>query len=232
MKPFILIVEDELPQAELLQYNLEKQGFRTSTVYEGQEALNRIEEELPDLVVLDWMLPGLSGVDICRKLRQQKDTKHIPIIMLTARGEEGDRIRGLDVGADDYVVKPYSPKELIARVRSLLRRAKGAEGEGRLEYANVVMDLGTHKVTRGEEAIHLGPTEFQLLRAFLGRPTRVFSREALLDQVWGRDVYVEDRTVDVHVGRLRKALNLPGSPELIRTIRGVGYSIDQDAQSS
>ncbi len=230
MKPLICIVEDELPQAELLRYNFENQGFHTLTVGDGLEALERIEDELPDVVVLDWMLPGLSGVEICRKIRQQKEIKHIPIIMLTARGEEGDRIRGLEVGADDYVVKPYSPKELVARVRALLRRSKSVDGEEFLEYANVVMDLSAHKVTRGGEPVHLGPTEFQLLRVFLGRPTRVFSRENLLDKVWGRDVYVEDRTVDVHVGRLRKALNLVKGPELIRTIRGVGYSIDQDAQ--
>lgn len=229
MKQFVLIVEDELPQAEMLQYNFESQGFRTVTVGHGEQALERIEDDLPDLVVLDWMLPGLPGIEICRKLRQRKETKHIPIIMLTARGEEDDRIRGLDVGADDYVVKPYSPKELIARARALLRRSSGMDKEGRLEYANVVLDLSTHKVTRGGESIHLGPTEFQLLRVFLGRPTRVFSREDLLDQVWGREVYVEDRTVDVHVGRLRKALNLAGDLELIRTIRGVGYSLDKDA---
>lgn len=231
MKPFILIVEDERPQADLLNYNLEKGGFRTSMVEDGREALRRIEEDLPDLVVLDWMLPGLSGIEICHKLRQQKETKHIPIIMLTARGEEEDRLRGLGVGADDYVVKPYSPKELVARVRAVLRRAKGMDGEGRLEYAGVVMDLNTHKVTRDGQVIHLGPTEFQLLRVFLARPTRVFSRDALLDQVWGRDVYVEDRTVDVHVGRLRKALHVEASPTLIRTIRSVGYSIDRDASS-
>jgi len=231
MKPFILIVEDERPQADLVNYNLEKGGFRTSMVEDGREALRRIEEDLPDLVVLDWMLPGLSGIEICHKLRQQKETKHIPIIMLTARGEEEDRLRGLGVGADDYVVKPHSSKELVARVRAVLRRAKGMDGEGHLEYAGVVMDLNTHKVTRDGQVIHLGPTEFQLLRVFLARPTRVFSRDALLDQVWGRDVYVEDRTVDVHVGRLRKALHVEASPTLIRTIRSVGYSIDRDASS-
>ncbi len=229
MKPYILIVEDERSQAELLKYNLEKAGYRTGIVDDGEAALQCIEDDVPDLVILDWMLPGLSGLEICQRLRRRDATRALPVLMLTARGEEADRIRGLTVGADDYVVKPYSPGEIVARVQAILRRAGGWSEAQHLEYGTVVMDLETHKVMCAGVPVHLGPTEFRLLRVLLERPTRVFSRETLLDRVWGRDVYVEDRTVDVHIGRLRKALHEAGGPDLIRTIRGVGYSLDLDA---
>ena len=229
MTPHILIVEDEPPQAELLKYNLEKEGFKTSVAEDGEAALRIVDEDDPDLVVLDWMLPHLSGIEVCQRLRGQKKTKTLPVIMVTARGEEGDRVRGLEVGADDYMVKPYSPKEMVARVQAVLRRSGVVQATDRLEYENVTLDMTTHKVTRDGKPIHLGPTEFRLLQVLLERPAQVFSRDLLLDRVWGRDIYVEDRTVDVHIGRLRKALNTHGGDNLIRTIRGVGYSIDSES---
>jgi len=226
VSPTILIVEDEPPLIEVLRYNLESAGFATLVATDGEDALLLAAEETPNLIVLDWMLPKLSGIDVCRRLREAKATKTVPIIMLTARGEEGDKISGLDAGADDYVVKPFSPSELIARVRAVLRRSDPKFGEEKLDYADITVDLVTHKVTRAGQPVHLGPTEYRLLQTLMERPTRVFSREQLLDLVWGRDIYVEERTVDVHVRRLRKALNETGGADLIRTIRRGGYSID------
>ena len=228
MKPLILIVEDEPAQAEMLRYNLEHDGYRTLSTASGEEALLMVRESVPDLVVLDWMLPDRSGVEICHRLREAKDTRPIPVIIVTARGEEVDRVRGLDAGADDYVVKPFSPNEMIARVRAVLRRTRPALAAETLEYGGLVMNLASHKVSRDEKPLRLSPTEFRLLRILIERPGRVFTREALLDMVWGREVYLEARTVDVHVGRLRKALDVGGG-DLIRTVRGVGYALDRDA---
>ena len=227
MSPLILIVEDEPPLVEMLKYNFESAGFRTSVATDGQEALFQAEELTPDLILLDWMLPGYSGIEICRKLRDREATKSVPIIMLTARSEEDDRILGLNSGADDYVVKPFSPKELVARVQATLRRSQPGFAEDKLVYADLTMDLDAHKVFRSEMPIHLGPTEYRLLQVFMQRPTRVFSREQLLDRVWGRDIYVEERTVDVHIRRLRKALNENDRSDIIRTVRGGGYSLDE-----
>lgn len=226
MSALILIVEDEPPQAELLQYNLEKAGFKTITATDGEIALALVEEEDPDLVLLDWMLPEISGIEICRRLRLRSKTRALPIIMLTARGEEGDRILGLDVGADDYVVKPYSPREVISRINAVLRRANNAQIGDTLSFDDLTMDQSSHRVMRAGQQIHLGPTEFRLLQVLLEKPAKVFTREALLDHAWGRDIYVEDRTVDVHIGRLRKAINIEGTTDLIRTVRGVGYAMD------
>ncbi|CCQ73394.1 phosphate regulon transcriptional regulator PhoB [Magnetospira sp. QH-2] len=228
MKPLILIVEDEAPQAEVLHYNLSKADFRTSIAGTGEDALVKVEEEQPDLVILDWMLPELSGLEVCRRLRSKKETRGLPVIMLTARGEEGDRIRGLDNGADDYVVKPFLPSEMVARVRAVLRRARPALSEDKLDYGDISIDLLEHKVTRNGTSVHLGPTEFRLLTTLIERPGRVFSREQLLDLVWGRNIHVEERTVDVHIRRLRKALNGEKMPDLIRTVRGAGYSLDAE----
>ena len=227
MGPLILIVEDEPPLVEMLKYNFESAGFRTSVATDGQEALFQAEELTPDLILLDWMLPEYSGIEICRKLRDRDATKSVPIIMLTARSEEDDRILGLNSGADDYVVKPFSPKELVARVQATLRRSEPGFAEDKLVYADLTMDLDAHKVFRSEMPIHLGPTEYRLLQVFMQRPSRVFSREQLLDRVWGRDIYVEERTVDVHIRRLRKALNENDRPDIIRTVRGGGYSLDE-----
>ncbi|MBT7954664.1 MAG: phosphate regulon transcriptional regulator PhoB [Rhodospirillaceae bacterium] len=226
MSTRILIVEDEPPLIEVLRYNLESEGFITLVATDGEEALLLVEEENPDLVILDWMLPELSGIDVCRRLRETKKFKTIPIIMLTARGEESDKISGLDAGADDYVVKPFSPSELIARVRAVLRRADPEFGEEKIEYADISLDLIAHKASRNGRAVHLGPTEYRLLQVLMERPTRVFSREQLLDLVWGREIYVEERTVDVHIRRLRKVLNEQGEEDLIRTVRRGGYAID------
>lgn len=226
MKPLILIVEDETPLVEVLKYNFECSGFRTSIACDGNEALYQAEELSPELIILDWMLPERSGIEVCRELRKRGNTKSTPIIMLTARSEENDRVNGLDSGADDYVVKPFSPKELIARTRAMLRRTKPGFGEAKLCYSDLVMDLASHKVYRNGKTIHLGPTEYRLLNVLLERPTRVYSREQLLDQVWGREIFIEERTVDVHIRRLRKALNENEGPDLIRTVRGGGYSLD------
>ena len=228
MTPFVLIVEDEDALATLLDYNLVKEGFRVERAADGEEALLRIAEEPPDLVILDWMLPKVSGVEVCRQIRAGLETRRMPILMLTARGEEADKIRGLDTGADDYVVKPFAMSELVARIRALLRRTRPELLEERLEYADLMLDRVRHRVTRDGHDIHLGPTEFRLLDFLMQRPGRVFSRERLLDAVWGANTYVEVRTVDVHVGRLRKALKRPGSPDLIRTVRSAGYALDQD----
>lgn len=228
MNPLILIVEDEPAQVEILRYNLEKKGFLISVATAGEEALILAEEEEPDLVILDWMLPDISGIEICRRLKAQQHTKLTPVIMLTARGEEEDRVRGLENGADDYMVKPYSPNEMIARVQAVLRRSHPEIAAEVLEYSDIRMDLARHRVSRNDQAIHLGPTEFRLLRVLMQRPGRVFSREQLLDRAWGRDVYVESRTVDVHIRRLRKALNIKGLKDIIRTVRGAGYAIDEE----
>lgn len=228
MDPLILIVEDEPAQAEMLSYNLQKEGFRVALAGDGEEGLLAARESIPDAIVLDWMLPGLSGIEVCRQLRGDASTREIPILMLTARGEEEDRVRGIETGADDYVVKPYSPREVVARIKALLRRANPSLAAEILEYADICMDLAQHKVSRGGQAIHLGPTEFRLLKTLMEKPGRVYSRERLLDMVWGRDVYVEDRTVDVHIRRLRKALNEGDAADVIRTVRGEGYAIDVD----
>ncbi|HIF60219.1 MAG TPA: phosphate regulon transcriptional regulatory protein PhoB [Rhodospirillales bacterium] len=222
----VLIVEDEPPLVELLRYNIEKEGFGVQIATDGEKALLLASENEPDLVILDWMLPDISGIDVCRRLRARKETKSLPIIMLTARGEERDKVSGLDAGADDYIVKPFSPSELIARIHAVLRRSNPNFGIDQLAYGGIVLDLIAHKVFRDGKSIHLGPTEYRLLQVLIAHPTRVFSREQLLDQVWGRDIYVEERTVDVHIRRLREALNEFGGYDLIRTVRRGGYAID------
>jgi len=227
MNPYVLIVEDEPGIAEMLRYNLEAAGLEAGLAVDGDEALVSIAERLPDLVLLDWMLPGTSGIEVCRQLRRKRETRNVPVIMLTARGEEADRVRGLDSGADDYVTKPFSPTELVARVRAVMRRARPATDAEHSSFSDVVMDLTTHRVQRAGRSLHLGPTEFRLLRHLMEHPGRVYSREQLLDAVWGRDVYVESRTVDVHIRRLRKALNEGGSPDIIRTVRSAGYALDE-----
>ena len=226
LRAFILIVEDEESLATLLQYNLDKEGYRVSQCADGEEALIRIEERQPDLVILDWMLPTVSGIEVCRRLRQRTETRNLPIIMLTARGEETDRIRGLDTGADDYVVKPFSMIELCARVRAVLRRIRPGLAEDRVRHGDLMIDRAAHRVRRGTQELHLGPTEFRLLDYFMQHPGRVFSREQLLDAVWGADVYVETRTVDVHIGRLRRALSSSGDEDPIRTVRSAGYALN------
>lgn len=226
MKPLVLIVEDEAPLVALLRYNLEKEGFAVAEAADGEEALLQIAERRPDAVLLDWMLPLVSGIEVCRQIRRAPATRSMPVIMLTARGEEGDRVRGLDAGADDYVSKPFSPTELVARIRAVLRRIRPALADEALSYADIVMDLVAHRVTRAAKPVHLGPTEFRLLRHFMEHPGRVFSREQLLDAVWGKDVYVEARTVDVHIRRLRMALNGENQADLIRTVRAAGYALD------
>ena len=225
-KPLILVVEDEAPLVTVLRYNLESAGFEVAEALDGEEALMAVEERKPDLVILDWMLPLVSGLEVCRRLRRKQETRNIPIIILTARVEERDRVRGLDTGADDYVTKPFSPEELVARVRAVLRRAQPSLTTELLEFADVRMDLASHRVKRGKRSVHLGPTEFRLLRYLMERPMRVLSREQLLDAVWGRDVYVESRTVDVHIRRLRQALNANNGSDIIRTVRAAGYALD------
>jgi len=227
VKPLVLIVEDEAPLVALLRYNLEKEGFAVAEATDGEEALLQIAERRPDAVLLDWMLPLVSGIEVCRQIRRAPATRSMPVIMLTARGEEGDRVRGLNSGADDYVVKPFSLSELVARLRAVIRRAQPNADEQVLRYADVTMDLVAHRVSRGGKPVHLGPTEFRLLRHFLQHPRRVFSREQLLDQVWSQDAEIELRTVDVHIRRLRKALNEAGTGDLLRTVRSVGYALDR-----
>lgn len=222
----ILIVEDEEPLSLLLRYNLEADGYNVETVARGDDADTWLRERLPDLIVLDWMLPGLSGIELCRRLRARQETKSLPIIMLTARGEESERVRGLAAGADDYVVKPFSVPELLARVRSLLRRSKPERMADTLTLGEIELDRIKKRVSRAGRDINLGPTEYRLLEYLMERPGRVFTREQLLDGVWGNDVYIDERTVDVHVGRLRKALNRGRDIDPIRTVRGSGYSID------
>ncbi|MDQ3124686.1 MAG: phosphate regulon transcriptional regulator PhoB, partial [Pseudomonadota bacterium] len=217
MQPYVLVMEDEDALATLLSYNLEKEGYRVVVASDGEEGMLQIEERLPDLVLLDWMLPKLSGIEVCRRIRGKSETRNMPIIMLTARGEESDRIRGLDTGADDYLTKPFSMSELIARIRAVLRRIRPGLADDRLNHGDIVIDRVAHRVRRSGQEIHLGPTEFRLLDHLMQHPGRVFSREQLLDAVWGSDVYVEARTVDVQVGRLRKALNVEGTVNPIRT---------------
>ncbi len=226
-QPQVLVVEDEAALTTLLQYNLEKEGYRVTTTADGEEAMMIVDEQQPDLVLLDWMLPQVSGIELCRRLRGRSETRNIPIIMLTARGEEADRVRGLDTGADDYITKPFSMTELLARVRAVLRRIRPALTEDIVTFGDVAVDRAAHRVRRGDREIHLGPTEFRLLDHLIQHPGRVFSREQLLDAVWGSDVYVEARTVDVHIGRLRKALNNPGEQDPIRTVRSAGYALDE-----
>jgi two-component system phosphate regulon response regulator PhoB len=209
----------------VLSYNLESEGFEVVSAADGDEALLLVSEVMPDIIVLDWMLPGISGIEICRRLKTRTETAGIPVIMLSARSEEVDRVRGLETGADDYVVKPYSVLELMARVRSQLRRVRPASVGQRLEYEGIVLDAETHRVTRDEKPLKLGPTEFRLLSTFMEKPGRVWSREQLLDRVWGRDIYVDSRTVDVHIGRLRKALCVHGGNDPLRTVRGAGYAL-------
>jgi two-component system phosphate regulon response regulator PhoB len=225
----ILVVEDEDALATLLQYNLEKEGYRVTLAGDGEEAMTLAAEQAPDLVVLDWMLPKVSGIEVCRRLRARGETRNLPIIMLTARGEETDRIRGLDTGADDYVVKPISMTELAARIRAVLRRIRPGLAEDVIRHGDIVMDRVAHRVKRSAREVHLGPTEFRLLDYLMQHPRRVFSREQLLDAVWGADIYVEVRTVDVHIGRLRKALTGGGEVDPVRTVRSAGYSLDLDA---
>ena len=225
----ILIVEDEVAQVELLTYNLEKEGYQLFRAADGEEGLLLADERQPDLIILDWMLPVVSGIEVCRQLKKRTQTKLIPIIMLTARTEESDRIRGLETGADDYVVKPYSVSELIARIRALLRRTRPASVGEILSYENISLDPEQHKVERNGKSIKMGPTEFRMLSTFMEKPGRVWSREQLLDRVWGLDADIDYRTVDVHVGRLRKLLSQNGERDPIRTVRGTGYSLDVDS---
>ena len=227
MTPHILVFEDEDALATLLQYNLEKEGYKVSVASDGEEGLMQAEEETPDLVLLDWMLPKVSGIEVCRRLRGRPETRNLPIIMLTARGEESDRVRGLDTGADDYLTKPVSMVELNARIRAVLRRIRPGLADDRVSHGDIIIDRVAHRVKRDGKEVHLGPTEFRLLDYLMQHPGRVFSREQLLDAVWGSDVYVEVRTVDVHVGRLRKALTVTeGSRDPIRTVRSAGYALD------
>ncbi|HWU50388.1 MAG TPA: phosphate regulon transcriptional regulator PhoB [Asticcacaulis sp.] len=226
MKPYIIIAEDEDALATLLSYNLEKEGYEVGVAADGDEALVMVKERQPDLLVCDWMMPKVSGIEVCRRLRQVPASRNLPIVMLTARSEESDRIRGLDTGADDYVVKPFSMTELMARIRAVLRRIRPGLSEDRVEFGEIVVDRMSHRVQRGGRDIHLGPTEYKLLDYLMQYPKRVFSREQLLDAVWGNDVYVEARTVDVHIGRLRKALNDKSDLDPIRTVRSAGYALD------
>ncbi len=226
MKPQILIVEDEEALTLLLRYNLEAEGYEVETVARGDEADVRLKERMPDMVILDWMLPGLSGIELCRRLRTRPETRQLPIIMLTARGEESERVRGLSTGADDYIVKPFSVPELSARVRALLRRAIPERVADVLSFGDIEVDREKKRVSRSGRVVDLGPTEYRLLEFLMERPGRVFSREQLLDGVWGSDIYIDERTVDVHVGRLRKAINRGDAADPIRTVRGSGYALD------
>ena len=223
-----MVVEDEEPLGVLLRYNLEAEGYQVEVVTRGDEAEIRLQENVPDLLVLDWMVPAISGIELCRRLRMRPETERLPIIMLTARGEESDRVRGLSTGADDYLVKPFSTPEFIARVRALLRRAKPEVLSSVLKVGDIVLDRESHRVYRKKSEIKLGPTEFRLLEFMMQHPGRVFSRSQLLDNVWGETIYIDERTVDVHVGRLRKAVNTGRMPDVIRTIRGAGYAIREE----
>ena len=224
----LLIVEDDLKLAELLTWHFEREDFQVETTPDGEEALIMARETPPDLVLLDWMVQGLAGIEVCRRLRRMPDTANVPIIMVTARGEEADRVRGLETGADDYVTKPFSPKELVARAHAVLRRVRPALAGMVLSYSDLEMDVASHKVKRGGKTVALGPTEFRLLKHFMEHPGRVFSRERLLDAVWGHDSEVETRTIDVHIRRLRSALNGSDRPDLIRTVRSAGYALDSE----
>lgn len=229
MKPRLLLVEDDPALADLLQWHFQREDFDVEHTPDGDEAMMLATETTPDIILLDWMIEGISGIEVCRRLRRSPGTANVPIIMLTGRGEEADRVRGLETGADDYVTKPFSPRELIARVRAVLRRVRPAMAGEQLRLGDLEMDIVRHRVRRAGRTIALGPTEFRLLRHFLEHPARVFSRERLLDAVWGRERDIEPRTVDVHIRRLRQAINVEGRPELIRTVRSAGYALDDDA---
>ncbi|MEO5614350.1 MAG: phosphate regulon transcriptional regulator PhoB [Cypionkella sp.] len=224
-RPSVLLVEDEPAQRAVLSYNLEAEGFEVRTADNGEDALALITEEAPDLILLDWMMPHVSGIEVCRRLKARPETRGIPIIMLSARSEEVDKVRGLETGADDYVIKPYSVVELMARLRAQLRRVRPATAGLLLEWDDIRLDTETHRVYRSDKVLKLGPTEFRLLATFMEKPGRVFSRESLLDRVWGRDIYVDTRTVDVHIGRLRKSLCTFGGDDPLRTVRGAGYAL-------
>ena len=226
MKPVILLVDDETDLLTLLRYNLERAGLEVLAAPDGEEALTIVSERRVDLVLLDWMMPHMSGIEVCRQLRRKPATRNIPIIILTARAEEADRIRGLETGADDYVSKPFSTDELVARIRAVLRRVRPALAGERLAFGDIEMNLAAHRVTRGGRSVRLGPTEYRLLRHLLEHPGRVFSRDQLIDAVWGHDIYVDTRTVDVHIRRLRKALNDGGQADVIRTVRSAGYGLE------
>jgi two-component system phosphate regulon response regulator PhoB len=227
-KPLVLVVEDEAALATMLRYNLEKQGFRVEEASDGQEALTRIAEVQPDLVLLDWMLPLMSGIEVCRQIRRRPSTRDLPVIMVTARTEDQDAVRGLNTGADDYIGKPFSMEALLARIRALLRRSNAVPAKGHLTFHDITMDLSAHRVQRNGRPIHLGPTEFRLLEFLMQHPGRVFSREELLDAVWGPDIHVEPRTVDVHIRRLRKSINAAQELDIVRTVRAAGYALDTD----
>jgi two-component system phosphate regulon response regulator PhoB len=226
--PLVLVVEDEAAIATMLRYNLEKQGYRVAEASDGQEALTRIQEQQPDIVLLDWMLPLMSGIEVCRQIRRKPSTRDLPVIMVTARTEDQDAVRGLNTGADDYITKPFNIDSLLARMRALLRRSNAVPDKGHLVFHDIEMDLSSHRVTRNSRRIHLGPTEFRLLEFFMQHPRRVFSREELLDAVWGHDIHVEPRTVDVHIRRLRKSMNNDGELDLVRTVRAAGYALDTE----
>ncbi len=227
-KPLVLVVEDEAALATMLRYNLEKQGFRVEEATDGQEALTRITEVQPDLVLLDWMLPQMSGLEVCRQIRRRSATRDLPVIMVTARTDDQDAVRGLNTGADDYIAKPFSMDALLARIRALLRRSNSLPVKGLLSFHDITMDLASHRVQRNGRPVHLGPTEFRLLEFFMQHPRRVFSREELLDAVWGPDIHVEPRTVDVHIRRLRKSINATGELDIVRTVRAAGYALDTE----
>jgi len=227
-KPYVLIVEDEAALATMLRYNLEKQGFRVEEAVDGQEALTRIAEAVPDIVLLDWMLPVMSGIEVCRQIRRRPATRDLPVIMVTARTEDQDAVRGLNTGADDYITKPFNMEALLARMRALLRRAGAVPVRGQHVFHDITMDLTAHRVHRNNRPIHLGPTEFRLLEFLMQHPRRVFSREELLNSVWGPDIHVEPRTVDVHIRRLRKSINGDGELDVVRTVRAAGYALDTE----
>jgi len=227
-KPYVLVVEDEAALATMLRYNLEKQGFRVEEAVDGQEALTRISEAVPDIVLLDWMLPVMSGIEVCRQIRRRPATRDLPVIMVTARTEDQDAVRGLNTGADDYITKPFNMDALLARMRALLRRAGAVPVRGQHVFHDITMDLTAHRVHRNSRPIHLGPTEFRLLEFLMQHPRRVFSREELLNSVWGPDIHVEPRTVDVHIRRLRKSINGEGELDVVRTVRAAGYALDTE----
>ena len=227
-RPLALVVEDEAALLTMLRYNLEKQGFRVEEAGDGQEALTRLSEMTPDIVLLDWMLPSMSGVEVCRQIRRRPSTRDLPVIMVTARTEDQDTVRALNTGADDYITKPFNVEALVARMRALLRRARAVPTKGILVFHDITMDLAAHRVQRNGRAVHLGPTEFRLLEFFMQHPRRVFAREELLDAVWGLDIHVEPRTVDVHIRRLRKSINADGETDVVRTVRAAGYALDTE----
>jgi two-component system phosphate regulon response regulator PhoB len=227
-KPLVLIVEDEAALMTMLRYNLEKQGFRVEEAGDGEEALTRINELKPDMVLLDWMLPQLSGIEVCRQIRRRPATRELPVIMITARSEDQDAVRGLNTGADDYVTKPFSTEALVARMRALMRRSNTVPAKGELRFHDIVLDLAAHRISRNGRQLHLGPTEYRLMEFLMQRPRRVFSREELLDAIWGPSIHVEPRTVDVQIRRLRKAINAADELDVVRTVRAAGYALDTE----